>query len=298
MWICHLLGIMSGDLPLQLLSSVKLEVELKEGQPGMPKRIMRARKYTMAFWDSGAVILEDNVLHICKCGTDALQQQVERLHRNDLSFSLLLHTVLSSGAQRETQVQLQNQRHSWATELLSCRKCSNFAVLIHCILDKPWWEKCENTHRGWWESCQRQRHCLVLSLCFADLSQTAPPTQAQKTQIYFDCVDDIYIIVAQILQKSEYLSVCKPPVLSSWCWRSQVRTGPLWHRGNQDPASGPSLESTPWNIWDRHLHRININEGFCAKTKKKKKKVFPEIDLLDTRDVRVSCCSGNNADVS
>lgn len=67
---------MSDDLPLELLSGVKLEVQLKEGQPGMPKQIMRAWKYTKAFWDSGAVILEDNILHVCKGGTNTLQQQV------------------------------------------------------------------------------------------------------------------------------------------------------------------------------------------------------------------------------
>lgn len=141
----------------------------------------------MAFWDSGAVILEDNVLHICKRGTDALQQQVEWLNRNDLIFSLLLHTVLSSGAQGETQVQLQNDRHGWATKLLPGSKASTLAVLTHCIPDKPWWGKCENTHRGWWESCQRQRHCLVPSLCFPDLTQTAPPVQPQKTNIFWLC---------------------------------------------------------------------------------------------------------------
>lgn len=36
-----------------------------------------------------------------------------------------------------------------------------------------------------------------------------------KTQMYFDYVDFVYIIGAQMLQKSECSSVCEPPVLSS-----------------------------------------------------------------------------------
>lgn len=49
---------------------------------------------------------------------------------------------------------------------------------------------------------------------FRSVSNSSTYTST-KTQIYFDYVDDVYIIVAQILQKSEYSSVCKPPVLSS-----------------------------------------------------------------------------------
>ena len=106
---------------------------------------------------------------------------------------------------------------------------------------------------------------------------------SQKIQKHLDYVDDVYIIVAYIFQKSEDSNFFKPPVLSSWRCHSQMRTGPVWHRGNRDPASGPSLESTPWNIWDRHLHHINIPEGFCAKTKKKK--IWMEIGFYLIREM-------------
>lgn len=43
LWMSYLLRIMSDHLPLELLSGVKLEIQLKEGQPGMQKRIRRAR---------------------------------------------------------------------------------------------------------------------------------------------------------------------------------------------------------------------------------------------------------------
>lgn len=92
-------------------------------------------------------------------------------------------------------------------------------------------------------------------------------------------------------------SVCKPPVPNSWRWRSRGRTGPVWHRGSQDPASGPSLGSTPWNTWEDVCVTSRLTEVvfflwlgfFCLG-----KKCF----LLNTRDVRVSGCSGDNADVS
>lgn len=37
-WMCYLLGVMSDDLPLELLSGAKLEVQLKEGQSGMKRK--------------------------------------------------------------------------------------------------------------------------------------------------------------------------------------------------------------------------------------------------------------------
>lgn len=37
--VCYLLGIMSDDLPLQLLSGTKLEGQLKEGQSEIKDRI-------------------------------------------------------------------------------------------------------------------------------------------------------------------------------------------------------------------------------------------------------------------
>lgn len=58
-----------------------------------------------------AFVLEDNVLHVSECCTDALQQQVEGLDRNELRVSLLFQAVFSSGTQRETQVQLKKQKH-------------------------------------------------------------------------------------------------------------------------------------------------------------------------------------------
>lgn len=43
--MCYLLRIMSDNLPLELLSGAKLEIQLKEGQPGMQKTIRRARRH-------------------------------------------------------------------------------------------------------------------------------------------------------------------------------------------------------------------------------------------------------------
>lgn len=63
---------------------------------------------------SHAFVLEDNVLHISERGADTLQQQVEGLDRNEFCISLLLEPVFSSRTQRETQVQLQKQKHDKA----------------------------------------------------------------------------------------------------------------------------------------------------------------------------------------
>lgn len=57
-------------------------------------------------------VLEDDVLHVGECGSDALQQQVERLDGDELLLPLLLQAVFSSGAQRETQVQLPREKHN------------------------------------------------------------------------------------------------------------------------------------------------------------------------------------------
>lgn len=64
-------------------------------------------------------ILEDDVLHVGECGADALQQQVERLDGDELLLPLLLQAVFSSGAQRETQVQLPRQKHRTPIRTLS-----------------------------------------------------------------------------------------------------------------------------------------------------------------------------------
>lgn len=55
-------------------------------------------------------ILEDDVLDISESCSDALEQQVEALDRDELCRSLLLQAVFSSGAQRETQMQLQTEK--------------------------------------------------------------------------------------------------------------------------------------------------------------------------------------------
>lgn len=56
-------------------------------------------------------ILKDNILHISESGADTLQQQVERLDGNELRLSLLFQAVFSSGAQRETQMQLEKKKN-------------------------------------------------------------------------------------------------------------------------------------------------------------------------------------------
>lgn len=72
---------------------------------------MNATVYVLSIWRCCAFILEDNILHISESCSDALQQQVEGLDRDELCVSLLLQAIFSSCAQRETQVQLQIQKH-------------------------------------------------------------------------------------------------------------------------------------------------------------------------------------------
>lgn len=113
---------MSDDLPLQLLGGTKLEGQLKEGQPEINENQSSGRhSFTTRSCKNTSVplraiqvlrvfILEDNILHISESGADTLQQQVERLDGNELRLSLLFQAVFSPGAQRETQMQLQEKR--------------------------------------------------------------------------------------------------------------------------------------------------------------------------------------------
>ena len=57
-------------------------------------------------------ILEDDILHVSEGCSDAFQQQIEGLDRDDLGLPLLLVTILSSRTQRETEVQLPNKHAS------------------------------------------------------------------------------------------------------------------------------------------------------------------------------------------
>lgn len=142
----YLLGIMPDDLRLQLLGGAELEGQLKEGQPEEGEEKMRhvflsvlsdillLTKPTNTFrklpsrhtdikntikktkkTNTCSCVLEDDVLHVGECGSDALQQQVERLDGDELLLPLLLQAVFSSGAQRETQVQLPREKHNKKT---------------------------------------------------------------------------------------------------------------------------------------------------------------------------------------
>lgn len=83
-------------------------------------------------------------------------------------------------------------------------------------------------------------------------------------------VDKDYNDATQVLNKTQnmfsvfgYVSIW-PPVLSSWCWHSQVWTGRGWHTGSPNRASDPSLESTPWSTWSRQTFLL----PFGSKTEK------------------------------
>lgn len=60
--------------------------------------------WTETTWSS----LEDEIVHVCQCGTDTFQQKVEGLNGRDF-----LSRVLTAGAQRQTEVQLKlTQKHT------------------------------------------------------------------------------------------------------------------------------------------------------------------------------------------
>lgn len=58
------------------------------------------------------LVLEEDVLSVSERSSDTLQQQIERLNRNDLGLSLFFIAVFTSGAQRETQMKLPYKIHT------------------------------------------------------------------------------------------------------------------------------------------------------------------------------------------
>ncbi len=124
------------------------EADWKEELEGFPAAVRECGEWVE--------VLEEDVLSVSECCSNALQQEVERLNGNELSLSLFLIPVFTTGAQRETQVKLPHKNTVTHYTVYSEKL---FVINIPCCSmvtgfgNWPWWARCGSTRTGWWVTC-------------------------------------------------------------------------------------------------------------------------------------------------